>query len=76
MVGPSPHSVIREQFKPIPDPDLEISWGGGGNTDPEIRGGVPGHGLLVWSKNKGGTGRASRTLPLDPSLQTINTTKT
>ena len=39
MVGPSPHSVIREQFKPIPDPDLEISWGGGGNTDPEIRGG-------------------------------------
>ena len=53
MVGPKPHSVLREQFKPMPDPDLEISGGGGGNTDPEIRG-VPGHGLLVWSKNKGG----------------------
>ena len=41
MVGPWPHSVLREQFKPMPDPDLEISGGGGGgNTDPEIRGGA------------------------------------
>ena len=35
-----------------------------------------GHGLLVWSRNKGGGGRAPSAPPLDPPLQTINTTKT
>ena len=75
MVGPWPHSVLREQFKPMPDPDLEISGGGGGGVIQILRlGGVPGHGLLVWSKNKGG--RPSRTIPLDPPLCTIYTTKT
>ena len=44
----------------MPDPDLEIK-GGAGNTDPEIRG-VPVVG--------------SWTIPLDPPLHTINTTKT
>ena len=73
MVGPKPHSVLREQFKPMPDPDLEIS-GGGGVIQILRLGGVPGHGLLVWSKNKGG--RPSRTIPLDLPLCTINTNKT
>ena len=49
MVGPKPHSVLREQFKPMPDPDLEISGGGGGNTDPEIRGG----GARSWAPGLG-----------------------
>ena len=61
----------------MPDPDLEIREEPLSNFSffaPQF-----GHGLLVWSKNKrdgGGGGGASPTLPLDPPLQTINTTKT
>ena len=43
MVGPKPHSVLREQFKPMPDPDFEISGcvkGGGGNTEVKWEGNI------------------------------------
>ena len=55
------------------DLELQIRWGGGGgHSDPEIRGGgvskncFSGLRASVWSKNKGGWG--ARAPSLDPPL--------
>ena len=63
----------------VADPDLQIRGGGGGkggHPDPEIRGEggwspkkfFSALQASVWSKNKGGGGRAPWAPPLDPPL--------
>ena len=66
-------------YTTVADPDLQITGGGGGHPDPEIRGaGAVSKNFFsalrasVWPKKRGG-GEGGRTPPLDPPLHKVVT---